>query len=74
MASLYRRLTAQPDQGERSTLPITFDDWVSSFGFNGLDYPFVVNNGNTPQGNEEIGGDFRGYVEGIYKRNGPCSR
>jgi hypothetical protein len=38
--------------------------------YGGSSYPFVVNNGNTPQDNEEIGGDFRGYVEGIYKRSG----
>ena len=69
MPSLFSRLTAA--QGvERSTLPISFDDWVSTMTFGGSQYPFVVNNGNTPQDNQEIGGDFSGYVERLYKSNG----
>jgi phage portal protein BeeE len=43
---------------------------MSYFDYNGLSYPFVINQTTAPQQNEEIGGDFRGFVEGIYKRNG----
>jgi phage portal protein BeeE len=67
--SLYRRLTAAPQESERAST-LTLDDLVMQMTYGGSSYPFVVNNGNTPQDNEEIGGDFRGYVDGIYKRNG----
>jgi hypothetical protein len=71
VASLFRWLSSgQTTERGGTVLPITFDQWIDSMSFNGSTYPFVVNNGNTPQPNEEIGGDFRGYVEGIYKRNG----
>jgi hypothetical protein len=73
MPNLFQRLSSGADTAERAsgTLPISFQQWVDSFSFNGSQYPFVVNNGNTPQDNQEIGGDFRGYVDGIYKRSGP---
>jgi HK97 family phage portal protein len=73
MPNLFQRLSSGADTAERAsgTLPISFQQWVDSFSFNGSTYPFVVNNGNTPQDDQEIGGDFRGYVEGIYKRSGP---
>lgn len=71
MATLFRRLTAGPTSERGGTvLPLSFDQWVDYFNFNGSTYPFIVNNGNTPQDREEIGGDYRGYVEGVYKRSG----
>jgi HK97 family phage portal protein len=67
MANLFQRLSA----AERSTTnTLLFQQWMDSFSFNGTSYPFIVNNGNTPQSNEEPGGSFNGFVEGIYKRNG----
>lgn len=71
MATLFRRLAGQ-GVAERggTTLPISFQQWVDMFSFGGNQYPFVVNNGNTPQGNQEPGGNFQGYVDGVYKRNG----
>jgi HK97 family phage portal protein len=71
VANLFRWLsTGRTSERGGTVLPLSFDQWVDYFSFNGTTYPFVVNNGNTPQNNEEIGGDFRGYVEGVYKRNG----
>jgi phage portal protein BeeE len=71
VANLFRWLsTGQTSERGGTVLPLSFDQWVDYMSFNGSTYPFIVNNGNTPQANEEIGGDFRGYVEGIYKRNG----
>jgi HK97 family phage portal protein len=66
------RLGLAPIQSERggTILPYSLDQWIADMSYNGVTYPFIVNNGNQPQNNEEIGGDYRGYVEGIYKRNG----
>jgi HK97 family phage portal protein len=60
----------QPEQSENRDLPLGMDQWIDMFTFGGIEYPFVVQGGSTPHKNEEIGGDYRGYVEGIYKRNG----
>jgi hypothetical protein len=54
---------------------ITLDDYIAeSFGYQGLDYGVVQSPSTVTltQGNtiEEIGSDFRGYVDGVYKRNG----
>jgi phage portal protein BeeE len=70
VANLFRWLAG--DQPERSvqTLPLGLDQWTDFFTFNHNTYPFVVNNGNTPQNAEEPGGSFNGFVEGVYKRNG----
>jgi hypothetical protein len=71
VANLFHWLsTGRTTERGGTTLPLSFDQWVDYFSFNGSTYPFVVNNGNAVQNGEEIGGDFRGYVEGIYKRNG----
>jgi HK97 family phage portal protein len=71
MASLFRRLSeGQPSERSGGTLPLSFQQWVDYFKFGGNTYPFVVNQGNTVQANEEIGGSFQGYVDGVYKRNG----
>jgi hypothetical protein len=71
MPNLFQRLSAG-GTSERSggTLPLSFQQWVDYFNFGGNTYPFVVNNGNTVQGNQEIGGSFQGYIDGVYKQNG----
>jgi HK97 family phage portal protein len=56
--------------GENRDLPLSMDQYLDMFTFGGIQYPFVVQGGGTVQKNEEIGGDYKGYVEGIYKRNG----
>lgn len=45
------------------------DDFVNFFTFNGLDYPYIQQS-NPGQKAEEVGGDFRGLVEGAFKQNG----
>jgi HK97 family phage portal protein len=71
VGNLFSRMTgaAVAERGG-ATLPLAFDQWVDYFSFNSNSYPFVVNNGNQPQSNEEPGGSYQGFVEGIYKRNG----
>jgi hypothetical protein len=71
MPNLFKRLS-EGTTSERAggTLPLSFQQWVEYFNFGGNTYPFVVNNGNTVQGNQEIGGSFQGYIDGVYKQNG----
>lgn len=54
----------------RSGSPLPFDDWVNYFTFNGLQYPFGLNQtmGYSPA--EEISGDFIGLTQAAYKSNG----
>src|SRR5215207_1861546 len=71
MASLFRQLTAgSTSERQGGTLPLNFQQWVDYFSFNNNTYPYIVHNGNQPQDNQEIGGDFAGYIDGIYARNG----
>jgi hypothetical protein len=44
---------------------ISLEEWANYFWMNG-----VGSGGNLVQSREEIGGDFRGYIDGIYKANG----
>jgi phage portal protein BeeE len=53
----------------RSGSPLSFQDWVNYFSFNGISYPLV---GRTTLGSpaEEIAGTFEGYTQGAYTANG----
>jgi phage portal protein BeeE len=53
---------------EERNLPLSLDQWAEFFSYNGLSYG--VSSGTLTQTREEIGGDFRGYIEGAYKSNG----
>jgi len=57
---------------ERSTgiQPLSFDEWMSWFSFQGKNYPFMpaLSQGGKPQ--EEPEPTFEGYVQGAYKTNG----
>jgi hypothetical protein len=44
---------------------ISVDQWAAMFMLNGLG-----SGGTLVQNREEIGGDFRGYIDGVYKSNG----
>lgn len=52
-----------------SPQPLEFNTWANWFTYQGLDYPFIQ---QTLPGNptDEIGGDYRGLVEGAFKANG----
>jgi phage portal protein BeeE len=65
--NLLRHL-AKPAEEKRSTLSLSFDQWVESFKYNGLSY-------NVPRGTlggkaEEITPDFPGLIAGAYRTNG----
>lgn len=54
---------------KRSTQPLDFNTWVNYFSYNGLNYPFIQQSlPGRPA--DEIGGDYRGLIEGAYKANG----
>jgi phage portal protein BeeE len=57
---------------ERSTDPLSFDEFLSFFNFNGVDYPLGSFAPRYTLGspNEEIASTFAGYVQGIYRSNG----
>lgn len=62
--------TALGRSGSRTShSPLAFKEWVDFFQFNGLNYPAGLNQ-TLNQGEEKIGEDFAGHVEGIYKTNG----
>lgn len=65
--ALIRRLSRRSE--ERSALPLGLDEWASYFSFGGMQYPFMTG-GTTRADQEQIDATFRGYVEGVYKRNG----
>lgn len=54
---------------KRAAAPLAFDDWVNYFSYQGLSYPFIQQT-NPGQPTQEIGGDFRGLIEGAYKSSG----
>jgi phage portal protein BeeE len=55
---------------EKRDSTLSVSDYLSLFSYGGNAYP-LGNIGQTLQGGREtIGADFRGYVEGAYKRNG----
>jgi phage portal protein BeeE len=66
MASLLKRLTAPSGTDERFTL----NDLIGQMSYNGLSYPFIEGGGTGGAQGEKIEANFRGYVEGAYKRNG----
>ncbi len=53
---------------ERST-PLSFDEFVSWFSFNGLQYPFAPSL-SMGERQEEPDPSFAGYVQGAYRSNG----
>lgn len=55
---------------QRSVLPLSLDEYVSYFSYNGQLYPFGLNQSAPGRRQEEIGGDFRGLAQAAYKRNG----
>ena len=66
---LYRRLARSRGDEQRSSLPLGLDKWASFFNYAGSSYPFIT--GGTARADQErVDANFRGYVEGIYKRNG----
>lgn len=64
-----RDISVALEPKKRSTSPLDFNDWIKYFTFDGLNYPFVQ---QTMPGRpaDEIGGDYRGLIEGAYKQNG----
>jgi hypothetical protein len=52
----------------RSDPTISLDEWAQWFSFNQTSYPFVQT--SLGQKAEEIGGDFNGLIQGVYKQNG----
>lgn len=67
MSLLRRALGGSPEERDASNLG--FDQWLNYFNFNGLDYGPIFA-GTSGQPADEIGTDFAGYVQGIYKANG----
>jgi phage portal protein BeeE len=65
---LFERLLGR--QPERSVFPaMSLNDYASIFSFNGNLYP--ITSWGQPDGkNEGPAGDFAGYAEGLYKKNG----
>lgn len=58
-------------QGVRETAaPLDFAEWVSWFNFQGLQYP-VMPSQTIGSKQEEVASSFQGYVEQVYKTNGP---
>lgn len=53
----------------RSSSAISFNDWLSYFSYNGLSYPYTLNQ-TQGQRAEEIGNDFSGLTSAAYKQNG----
>lgn len=53
----------------RSAPPISLEEWVSWFSYNGLNYPVGLKQ-SLGSSREEIEQNFEGFVQGIYKRNG----
>lgn len=68
MASLFRRAMQRRSTASRSIDPLSFSDWMQSFAFGGLSYPF--SSGSLSGSQEQIEASFSGHVEGAYKRNG----
>lgn len=70
--SLAKALFRRPSQQvERSiSAPYAFNDWAQQFTYGGLSYPFTPVSGTLQQNREEIGTDFRGFIEGAYRSNG----
>lgn len=54
--------------GKRRSLSV--DEYLSWMNFNGLNYPFSINQTNPGSRTEEIGSDFMGLADGAYKQNG----
>lgn len=67
--NLLRALARRDEARSTGIQALTFDDYVSWFGFNGVDYPIMQ--GQTMRGDvEEPAGDFASLAQQAYKRNG----
>lgn len=64
------RLWPRRSVEERSVLPLSFDEYLEFFSFNGNQYGPIVQQTQPGQRQEEIGSDYRGLTAGAYKRNG----
>lgn len=67
--NLFRHLNTS---GQQRSAPLSLDEWASYFTFNGANYPFLMTGGGPApaDGGEQVDANFRGYIDGIYKRNG----
>jgi len=63
--NLWQTLARNPERAA----PLTLDEYANWFSLNGLAYGLT---GSTTISNprEEIGGDFKGFIDGAYKSNG----
>ena len=55
-------------------LPLSVDAWANffdAFAYGGVGYPFIQLQQTLAGNHEEIGTGFTGYVQGIYRNNGP---
>lgn len=55
-------------------LPLSVDSWANffdAFSYGGVGYPFIQLQQTLAGNHEEIGTGFTGYVQGIYRNNGP---
>lgn len=55
---------------QRSIQPLSLDEYLSYFSYDGNLYPFGLNQTAPGQKQELIGGDYRGLAQAAYKRNG----
>ena len=56
-------------ESERAT-PLSFDQWLSWFAFQGKHYPFMPTASISSKPQEEPEPTFEGYVQGVYRTNG----
>lgn len=66
--ALYRRRSSVTAE-QRAASPISMDEWASYFSYGGFDYP-LIQGGTSSAVQEKVDATYRGYVEGVYKRNG----
>lgn len=69
MSTLFSRVARRNRDAERSINPLGFQSWTDQLKFNGLTYPH--SGGTLSQSPQEISHSFSGYVEGVFKNNGP---
>lgn len=69
MPKLWRALSGRgTTELERADPEISMDDWLSMFGFGGLNY--MLSGTSVSQDREAIENSFIGYINGLYKTNG----
>jgi len=71
IATVGRRLGIEPPAVERSTLPLSFEQWLGFFQYSGNTYPYLQVQQTLAGGKtEDIPGDFPGFAAGGYEGNG----